>query len=510
VAAQQAATRLQEARVEHLDASRAVAELEGRLTAEAAAKRSSTAACADVEARCAARNLPADTASLQRLAAVAEQVSEQRTTYLRWSRTHEAYAGDVAHATERLQSQLAARGEPLDPSVSVEAALAAYTAACADRAEQAAAASRRPALTQALADRLTAEDAAVAATAALKRAITGLRSATRAAGAPVAEDAPETDVVAALEQWQVTYADRVATADAHQHDWAELQAALDGATLADLELELRRLRDDNAELAEVAARAEAAATAALERAQSAAAAAGVDPLSGSDVDSATKLVSDARQDLASARTEALGLSGFAENSGGVAAERARALRSVPEAEEAVAAARAELDRVTELASTLAMTQQFLTAAQERVHRDIAPVLADTLRAWLPAVTGGRYVDATVNPATLEVKVCGPRRNWREADRLSIGTAEQVYLLLRVALAQHLTTTGEKCPLLLDDVTVQADDDRTREVLDLLLRLSADRQVVLFAQEPIVAEWAQEHLDGYAEHSMVELSQIDVG
>lgn len=66
--------------------------------------------------------------------------------------------------------------------------------------------------------------------------------------------------------------------------------------------------------------------------------------------------------------------------------------SVPEAEEAVAAAEEELDRVNKLAATLEWTHQFLATAQEQVHRDIAPVLAKTLRAWLPKVTGGRYAE----------------------------------------------------------------------------------------------------------------------
>ncbi|HEX8870693.1 MAG TPA: hypothetical protein VF821_33825, partial [Lentzea sp.] len=116
---------------------------------------------------------------------------------------------------------------------------------------------------------------------------------------------------------------------------------------------------------------------------------------------------------------------------------------------------------------------------------------NTLRSWLPAVTDGRYVDAAVDPSSLTVRVCASSEAWHQASRLSLGTAEQVYLLLRVALAQHLAT--EACPLLLDDVTVQADDARTRAVLDLLLRLSEDRQIVLFAQETAVVEWAQEHL-----------------
>src|SRR3546814_11365489 len=65
--------------------------------------------------------------------------------------------------------------------------------------------------------------------------------------------------------------------------------------------------------------------------------------------------------------------------------------------------------------------------------------------------------------------------WRQARLLSGGTREQIYLLLRVAMAQHLVTTGEMAPLLLDEVTAQADTDREREILDMLLALATDRQ-----------------------------------
>ena len=158
--------------------------------------------------------------------------------------------------------------------------------------------------------------------------------------------------------------------------------------------------------------------------------------------------------------------------------------------------------------TTALTRRFLARAQEQAHQDMAPVLAATLRGWLPAVTRGRYVDATVDPETLAIQVYGSSGRWRPADRLSAGTTDQVYLLLRVALAQHLATTGETCPLLLDGVTAQSDDERTREILDLLLRLAAERQVVLFTQEEAVLRWAREHVDG-DRHFVRELTRVPV-
>jgi len=77
--------------------------------------------------------------------------------------------------------------------------------------------------------------------------------------------------------------------------------------------------------------------------------------------------------------------------------------------------------------------------------------------------------------------------------LSHGTAEQVYLLLRVALADHLTRPGEICPLVLDDPTPHFDTDRTRAMLELLVQLAETRQVILFSQEPEVLAWAEHRL-----------------
>jgi DNA repair protein SbcC/Rad50 len=57
----------------------------------------------------------------------------------------------------------------------------------------------------------------------------------------------------------------------------------------------------------------------------------------------------------------------------------------------------------------------------------------------------------------------------------------------------LTRNHDTCPLILDDVTVHADAARTRDILDLLLKIATERQIILFTQEDQIAVWAREHL-----------------
>ena len=191
------------------------------------------------------------------------------------------------------------------------------------------------------------------------------------------------------------------------------------------------------------------------------------------------------QELARQRQEALSeLVGKIESAEGH-------LLDVSQAIEAEARAAAEVSRLKALEEVLDLTGEILRAAQEKVHADIAPVLNQTIRPWVSRITLGRYDDIRVNPATLGIEAHEASGQFRAATVLSHGTTEQLFLLLRLALAQRLTTTGEKAPIVLDDITVQSDTNRTLAALDLLQALSQDHQVVLFSQEDEVLRWASE-------------------
>lgn len=289
-----------------------------------------------------------------------------------------------------------------------------YRQACRQRATQAAQAARRPDLLDQLASTQAVEGRVASDEQARTQAAEAIRDVADRC-AIVADTAEE--AVAALQDWAAQRQSQLAELGTAQHEWAELQALLNGATLAELD--------------------EAGATAA---ARAAHLAAGVDP---QILESARATAS--ADSLPALRQAAETASARADTEDGELRQMARQLGSVAEAEEDLARVRDELHRVEELKETLELTRTFLEQAQTRVYRDIAPQLAATLRGWLPTVTGGRYTDVLVDPESLEVQVCGASRRWRKADLLSHGTAEQVYLLLRVALADHLTRDHDVCP-----------------------------------------------------------------
>ena len=169
------------------------------------------------------------------------------------------------------------------------------------------------------------------------------------------------------------------------------------------------------------------------------------------------------------------------------------LPDLARATEALTAAEAERARVLQLDSILEKTINYLRAAEDRVHRDLAPVLQQGVLQKLSHVTGGRYVDCRVNPETLTVEVSGRDRPWRPATNLSHGTAEQIYLLLRLTLTRHLGKPEEPCPLILDDPVGASDEDRRNVLLETLLEISNECQVIVFTHDNGVREWAKRSL-----------------
>lgn len=403
--------------------------------------------------------LPSDSKTLRDLADGLILAERHRQMEANWLNSREELGSEVAQAGNAVAQAL--RDAGIVETTDLAAAFQEYELACQSRADQWARAGTRQSLAQQLSDRESAEQAV--RDAQMRRS--SVEQRILAVLVPCGLDAPDPDTASeVLGRWQTERKATLIKFDEATREYAELNALLGGGILEDLETQTSNQERQAAELA-----AEFAPLSEI----------GVDVDLDQDVRAAETLAHDSAHKATGAET--------------LARERAREVPSVPEAEEALDSAKQEFERVTRLSRTLALTLEFLGKAEERVHRDIAPLLAAGLRRWLSDVTQGRYTDARVDPSDLSVQVLGPENEWRDARQLSHGTAEQVYLLLRVVLAERLATTGETCPLILDDVLVQSDRARKRSLLEAIASISRGRQVILLTQEEEVLRWAQENV-----------------
>lgn len=398
------------------------------------------------------RGLTDDPVQLRELARQVDGAEDAAKRFRRWQVRANELDQRVADAEVSLRSLLQSRMPDLDDETTIDDAWERYIEGCRQRAAQAQRARRRAGLQDTLEAREQAEARYRQQRQAWDEAAERLRAAADQVGASTDSD----DLTPALSAWLASQEDLRAQHEQRRELLARLEQVLDGQTVEELQ---GAVTDASANLGD---RPDAVPE---------------------DID---RKLDDARRRRDALLERDAGLSGQLDVSSEEAHHPAAAI-------EREAQARRQLDEVQQLSAALQLAEQHLEAAKERVNSNIAPALTASIRPWLPRVTGGRYTDVSVSPDSLQIEVRGPDGVFRGADILSHGTMEQAYLLLRMALADHLGSGDERAPLVLDDVTVQSDPDRTATLLDLLHELSTERQIVLFSQEDEVVEWAKHAL-----------------
>jgi uncharacterized protein YhaN len=97
------------------------------------------------------------------------------------------------------------------------------------------------------------------------------------------------------------------------------------------------------------------------------------------------------------------------------------------------------------------------------------------------------VDDDGTPALMGVR---PDDKEVDVEGMSDGTRDQLYLALRLATLERGLDHGEPLPLIVDDILVGFDDDRTRACLEVLAELAKRTQVIVFTHHAKVAEIAR--------------------
>ena len=137
------------------------------------------------------------------------------------------------------------------------------------------------------------------------------------------------------------------------------------------------------------------------------------------------------------------------------------------------------DRIARLEDTytaLTIAQETLTQARSELQRRFAPRITQRAQELLGAMTDGRYQSLTMGEdfslrASAEQEDVQWDAIWR-----SDGTIDQLYLALRLAVAEELTPDA---PLVLDDALVRFDDTRMAAALGILRKMAENKQVICF-------------------------------
>jgi uncharacterized protein YhaN len=171
------------------------------------------------------------------------------------------------------------------------------------------------------------------------------------------------------------------------------------------------------------------------------------------------------------------------------AERRRIAES-----DAVPALKAELEGLhSELASALS-EWRIATLAKELVARTLQeftrtrqPAVLEEASGAFSRVTAGAYQRILQEQDRESLIVLDRSAQHKRPEELSRGTAEQLYLCLRLGLALEFARRSVSLPLIMDDVLVNFDPERARAVAQELARFSTRHQVLVFTCHPETAQ-----------------------
>lgn len=181
-----------------------------------------------------------------------------------------------------------------------------------------------------------------------------------------------------------------------------------------------------------------------------------------------------------------------------------------EIEEEVERWQREVSRLEHARTAALMAKDTIEEAVAEVYRDFAPRVNEFLSEGIDFVTGGRYKQAFVDPGTLQISLEVPEIDRVVSDPpVSHGTRTLIYVLMRIGLAQHMSSIGEPVPLVLDDPFVDIDSRRLPRLLDFLAQLSQERgiQILLFSKDGHILGWFQDKATE-AQHHLHHLPSLD--
>ena len=139
----------------------------------------------------------------------------------------------------------------------------------------------------------------------------------------------------------------------------------------------------------------------------------------------------------------------------------------------------ELARQQAEYAALQLSLDALQAANTTLQNRFSPELGRRAAEIFADMTGSTWSHILLDREFHLSAESGSDPTRRSVQLLSAGTADQLYLAVRLAICEMILPPEQNPPLILDDALLTFDDARLSTTLDYLTRLGAQRQILLF-------------------------------
>ena len=160
---------------------------------------------------------------------------------------------------------------------------------------------------------------------------------------------------------------------------------------------------------------------------------------------------------------------------------------------------AGLERDVDQYARLKIATRVLSLAIERFREKSQGPILKRASSRFSRITCGSFEgvradrDPDGNPVLVGVRPGG--RQIVPVEGMSDGTADQLYLALRMAGIEHYLDGNEPMPFIVDDILIKFDNSRAAATLQALADISARTQVIFFTHHRHLVELAATHVDG---------------
>ena len=118
----------------------------------------------------------------------------------------------------------------------------------------------------------------------------------------------------------------------------------------------------------------------------------------------------------------------------------------------------------------------LERAYDKMRKEITPKFTKNLSSIVDKLSDGKYNKINfIDGEGLIVEL--ENGEYINANRLSIGTIDQLYLSLRLSAMQEITK--EKMPIILDETFAYYDNQRLENILKYLSTEFSENQIIIF-------------------------------
>ena len=129
-----------------------------------------------------------------------------------------------------------------------------------------------------------------------------------------------------------------------------------------------------------------------------------------------------------------------------------------------------------LEKSIHLAKEVLEQSYEKMKNTVTPKFTEELSRTIAEITNGKYNKVRLNDDTGLVAEL-ENGNYIPVSRLSVGTIDQLYLSLRLAMVENLSE--EKMPIILDETFAYYDTERLENILRYIAERFSNYQIVLF-------------------------------